>query len=130
MRFLRLRHNIMLFAVTAALGTAIQIYLSGRVRLIELLPVVGAIVGINLGYEWRLQRGRSREFDERDDHILRLGATAGFVTMLLAVVGFAGYASVTPDVRTPVELSYISVVGIGVLGMVSGLRWIRHKVGI
>jgi hypothetical protein len=130
MRLLPLRHNIILFAVMAAAGTALQIYLSGRVRLIGLLPVVGAIVGINLGYEWRLNHGRSREFDERDDHLLRTGATAGYVGMLLSVVALAGYASVTPDMRPPVELTYITAVGVTILLLVSGTQWVRHKVGI
>ena len=120
-----LRHNVVLLAAFLAGGVALQVAL-GNVRMYGLLPVVGALIGLNLRYNRRSERGRAR-IDERYDRIIRSGALVGFVAMLYATVGYAFYVSMTDGISVSEETVLLSVVGLVSVVLVSGYYWLSRK---
>ena len=120
-----LRHNVVLLAAFLAGGVALQVAL-GDVRMYGLLPVVGALIGLNLRYTRRSERGRAR-IDERYDRVIRSGALVGFVAMLYATVGYAFYVSMTDGISVSEETVLLSVVGLVSIVLVSGYYWLSRK---
>ena len=120
-----LRHNVVLLAAFLAGGVALQVAL-GDVRMYGLLPVVGALIGLNLRYNRRSERGRAR-VDERYDRIIRSGALVGFVAMLYATVGYAFYVSMIDGISISEETVLLSVVGLVSVVLVSGYYWLSRK---
>ena len=120
-----LRHNVVLLAALLAGGVAMQVAL-GHVRMYGLLPVVGVLIGLNLRYDRRSERGRAR-IDERYDRIIQSGALVGFVAMLYATVGYAFYASMTDGISVSEEPIRLSVVGLVSILLVSGYYWLARK---
>jgi glucose uptake protein GlcU len=120
-----LRHNVVLLAAFLAGGVALQVAL-GNVRMYGLLPVVGALIGLNLRYNRRSERGRAR-IDERYDRVIQSGALVGFVAMLYATVGYAFYVSMTGGISVSEETILLSVVGLVSVVLVSGYYWLSRK---
>ena len=120
-----LRHNVVLLAAFLAGGVALQVAL-GDIRMYGLLPVVGALIGLNLRYNRRSERGRAR-VDERYDRIIRSGALVGFVAMLYATVGYAFYVSMTDGISVSEEPVVLSVVGLVSIVLASGYHWLSRK---
>ncbi|PSQ13740.1 hypothetical protein BRD02_11990 [Halobacteriales archaeon QS_8_69_73] len=120
-----LRHNIVLLAAFLAGGVALQVAL-GDVRMYGLLPVVGALIGLNLRYNRRSERGRAR-IDEWYDRVIQSGALVGFVAMLYATVGYAFYVSMTDGISVSEEPVLLSVVGLVSVVLVSGYYWLSRK---
>jgi len=120
-----LRHNVVLLAAFLAGGVALQVAL-GNVRMYGLLPVVGALIGLNLRYNRRSERGRAR-IDERYDRVIQSGALVGFVAMLYATVGYAFYVSMTGGISVSEETVLLSVVGLVSVVLVSGYYWLSRK---
>ena len=120
-----LRHNVVLLAAFLAGGVAMQVAL-GDVRMYGLLPVVGVLIGLNLRYNRRSERGRAR-IDERYDRIIQSGALVGFVAMLYATVGYAFYVSMTDGISVSEEPVLLSVVGLVSIVLVSGYYWLSRK---
>ena len=119
-----LRHNVVLLAALLAGGVAMQVAL-GDVRMYGLVPVVGVLIGLNLRYNRRSERGRAR-IDERYDRIIQSGALVGFVAMLYATVGYAFYVSMTDGISVSEEPVLRSVVGLVAIVLVSGYYWLSR----
>ena len=120
-----LRHDVVLLAAFLAGGVARQVAL-GHVRMYGLLPLVGALIGLNLRYNRRSEPGRAR-IDERYDRIIKSGALVGFVAMLYATVGYAFYASMNDGSSVSEEPILLSVVGLVSIVLVSGYHWLSPK---
>jgi hypothetical protein len=121
-----LRHNVVLLAAFLAGAVAMQVAL-GDVRMFGLLPVIGVLIGLNLRYNRRSERGRTR-IDERYDRIIQSGALVGFVAMLHATVGYAFYVSMTDGTSVSEEPVLLSFVGLVSIVLVSGYYWLSRKV--
>ena len=83
------------------------------------------LIGLNLRYNRRSERGRTR-IDERYDRIIQSGALVGFVAMLYATVGYAFYVSMTDGISVSEEPVLLSVVGLVSIVLVSGYYWLSR----
>jgi hypothetical protein len=98
----------------------------GDVRMFGFLPVIGgALIGLNLRYNRRSERGPGPDRRAvRPSH--PVGGLVGFVAMLYATVGYAFYVSMTDGISVSEEPVLLSVVGLASIVLVSGYYWLSR----
>ncbi|WP_150123215.1 hypothetical protein [Haladaptatus sp. R4] len=120
------KYNGLLFSATAVVGAALGLYFGGfDLVLLWGLPI-GALIGSNIGYNFRQETAPETTVDERDQEILDSAMAWGFLTI---VAGFMLGMTYTILSSMSIETIFVGSIlaGVTVTTLVMGVSEIQHR---